>query len=83
MYLKSFVKAALAPIFTNFEGGARAEKNAIFLSTFFVTCFFLNFFFRHRKFGQNRAFLVFWGELRKSINLVDLKENVDKIFENF
>ena len=44
---KIFLKAHLAPIYTNFEG-ERAPKNAIFLSTFFKKCpktvFFLLFF---------------------------------------
>ena len=35
MDLKSFVKAALGPIFTNFEGGARAEKKRDFFINIF------------------------------------------------
>ena len=47
---KNFTKAPLAPIYTNFEGGARAEKTRFFLSKFsnasknaFLVLFFQNF----------------------------------------
>ena len=36
--LKIFVKAPLEPVYTNFEGGARAKKNAIFVSKFSKEC---------------------------------------------
>ena len=43
----NFLKAPLAPMYTNFEGGARAEKNAIFWSKLSKKCLkrlFLDFF---------------------------------------
>ena len=47
-YPENFLKVPWAPINTNFEGGARAEKARFFLSTFsqkvpkkpFLVCFF-------------------------------------------
>ena len=35
---KIFLKASLAPIYTNFEGERAPKKNAIFLSKFFKKC---------------------------------------------
>ena len=46
---KIFLKAPWAPLYTNFEGGARAEKKAIFLSKFSKKCRkapFLDWFFK-------------------------------------
>ena len=55
---KIFLKAPLAPIYSNFEGRAGAEKNAIFWSKFskmsLKFCFwtvFSKIFLRRRKFG--------------------------------
>ena len=68
---KIFLKAPLAPIYTNFEGKRAPKKNAIFLSTFFV---FLTVFSKIcrgakklAKIGAKQCF----GRARK-INLVDL-----------
>ena len=65
---KPFLKATLAPIYTNFEGEAR-QKNApkIVLKV------------RRRKLGQNRDFLVFWESSKNQFGRP--KKKVDKIFE--
>ena len=63
---KVFLKAPLAPIYTNIEGGARAEKNAVFQPVYSKLCL------RRRSFGPNGLFKRF-GRAWK-INLVDLKK---------
>ena len=64
---KIFLKAPLAPIYTNFEGERAPKKNTIFLSTFFKKCpktAFLAVFsencLQRRKFCQNRGKTVLW-----------------------
>ena len=62
---KNFLKA---PIYTNFEGGARAEKTQFFWSKFskkclktpFLTLFFSKVCLRCRNFCQNRGKTVLW-----------------------
>ena len=88
---KIFLKAPLAPIYTNFEGERAPKKNAIFLSKFFKKCpkrlfwlFFQKNCLRRRKFSQNRGKTVLqcFGRARK-INLVDLKKKRSTKFWNF
>ena len=65
---KIFLKAPLAPIYTNFKG-ERAPKKCNFLvkvfqkvsnKTFFVLFFFFNKLPAAQKIGQNRVFVVIW-----------------------
>ena len=63
---KIFLKAPWAPIYTKFEGGARAEKTQ-FLAKFFQECpktlfwpVFWKICLRRRKFCQYRVFGVIW-----------------------
>ena len=94
-YPKIFLKAPLAPIYTNIEGeggggrgGARVEKKTRFFDQLFsknaknavLACFFQNFACGAGNLAKARSFHCF-GKARK-INLVDLKK-VDKNFENF
>ena len=78
---KIFLKAPLAPIYTNFEGERAPKKNAIFLSKFFKKCpktaFLTVFFFQKfacgaTKFAKIGAKQCFGGA--RKINLVDLKK---------
>ena len=64
---KIFLKAPLAPIYTNFEGERAPKKNAIFLQNFFKKCpktvFFIVFSkicLRRTKFSQNRGKTELW-----------------------
>ena len=64
---KIFLKAPLAPMYTNFEGERAPKKNAIFLSNFFKKCpktDFLTVFskicLRRTKFSQNRVKTALW-----------------------
>ena len=81
---KIFLKAPLAPIYTNFEG-ERAPKNAIFCQNFpkstrkrLLYLFFFKVCMRLKKLAKTASF-QFFRRARK-INLVNLKKVV-KIFE--
>ena len=57
----------MAPIYTNFEGGARAEKTGFFGQNFpkkpknvYFLPVFSKFCLRRRKSGRNSVFLVLW-----------------------
>ena len=71
--LKIFLKAPLAPIYTNFEGGARAKKNVNLRSKFLL--------FKFDCGAENLIKLrsLLWFGRAQKINLVSLKK-VDKIF---
>ena len=70
---KIFLRAPLASIYTNFEGGRAPKKRDFFVTIFqkvlknsFFDCFFKNLPAAQKllpKWGQNSA----WGELEKSI----------------
>ena len=75
---KIFLKAPLAPIYTNFEG-ERAPKNAIFLSKFFKKCPKTAFLTVFQKFACGADNLAKIGAkqcfgIARKINLVDLKK---------
>ena len=60
MDLKIFQKA---PIYTNFEGGARRKKLELLIEMFqkvHKNAFFSKLCLLRRNFGQNRDFLVLW-----------------------
>ena len=84
-----FLKAPLAPIYTNYEGERAPKKNAcFFLSKFFKKCpktAFLTVFskicLRRRKFSQNRGKTVLWESTKNQF--VRPKKKVVKIFEFF
>ena len=82
---KNFLKALLAPIYTSFEGGARAEKTQFFGLNFPKSAFFwlvfLKFCLRRRKFGHNRNKTVPRESSKNQFGRS--KKKVDKIFENF
>ena len=71
---KNVLKEPLAPIYTNFKGGARAKKTQFFwtkfskkwLKTPFLACF-SEFWLRRRKFDQNEVFLVLWESSENKI----------------
>ena len=84
---KIFLKAPLAPIYTNFEGERAPKKNAIFLSKFFKKCpktAFLTVFsqicLRRRKFSQNRGKTVLWESSKNQFGRP--KKKVVKFLEN-
>ena len=82
--LKNFLKAPLAPIYTNFEGGASAGKKAQFFGQNFE-------FFKKRFFWPVFQFFAcgaeiltktgsfMWLRRTRKLTLVDLKK-VDKFF---
>ena len=83
--MKTFLKAPSAPIYDNFEGGAR-RKNAIFCSKVFKNCIktpFLACFLKKltaaQKIWSKWGLYSYLGELKK-INMVDLKKEVEKSF---
>ena len=85
---KIFLKAPLAPIYTNFEGEHEPKKNAFFLSKFFKKCpktAFLTVFskicLRRIKFCQNRGKTVLWESSKNQF--VRPKKKVVKILEKF
>ena len=87
--LKTFLKASVAPIYTNFEG-ERALKKRNFLVKFSKKCLKTPFFGLFHKFAccaENFVKLgsLYWlgKALTQKINLVDLKKKVDKIFKTF
>ena len=71
-----FLKASLAPIYTNFEGGARAEKTRFFEKKNFQkvpkNAFFGLFFFKilsaAQKFWPKQGLFGAFGELRKQFD---------------
>ena len=84
---KNFLKTPWAPIYTNFEGGARAEKNRVFLVNIakialkrLFCVFFQNFTCGAKNIWPKQVLFSVSGELEK-LNLVDLKKKkkVDKI----
>ena len=83
--LKIVLKAPLAPIYTNFEGGARAVKTRFFGRHFpkkkprRLFWLFSKIRLRRRKFVQIRVFIMVedMGRAQK-INLVDLKKRSTK-----
>ena len=84
---KIVLKAPSAPIFTNIEGGARAEKR-IFFSIFFKKCLKLTFsacLFKimpaAQKFWPKQGLFSALAELEKLIRPT-YKKKVDKKFEN-
>ena len=87
---KIFLKAPLAPIYTNFEGERAPKKTKFFCQNFsksaqkrLFDCFFKNLPAAQKLFTKIGAKQCF-GRARK-INLVDLKKKkkVVKILENF
>ena len=93
---KIFLKAPLAPIYTNFQGGARAQKTRFFRQNFPMRkCrqnFSKNFLFglvfsklclRRRKIGQNRVFLLLWKSLENQFDRSKKKSTeFSEIFES-
>ena len=87
-----FLKAPLAPVYTNFEGERAPKKNAIFLSTFFKKCpktAFLTVFSkickRRRKFYQNMGKTVLRESSKNQFDRPKKKkgrQNFGKFFEN-
>ena len=87
---KIFLKAPLAPIYTNFEGERAPKKNAIFLSKFFKKCpktAFLTVFskicLRRRKFCQNRRKTVLWESSKNQFGRPKKKKKNRQNFGNF
>ena len=85
---KIFLKAPLAPIYTNFEGECAQKKKRDFLSKFFEKCpktAFLTSFsticLRRRKFCQNRGKTVLWESSKNQFGRP--KKKVVKFFEFF
>ena len=70
---KVFPKAPLAPIYTNFEGGAHAKKTRFFNQIFQKSVLkrFLAYFFKilpaAQKIWPKPGLFSAWGELGKSI----------------
>ena len=87
---KIFLKALLAPIYTNFEGERAPKKNAIFFVKIFQKVpkngFFLTVFskicLRRRKICQNRGKTVLWESSKNQFGRPK-KKKVVKILENF
>ena len=87
---KNFSRGALAPIYTNFQGGARAEKKRYFLVKIFkivqkktlLWTFLSKFCLRRRNFGQNRVFLLVWEISENQFDRAE-KKTFDKISKNF
>ena len=86
--LKFFLKAPLAPIYSNFEGERAPKKTRFFCNIFSKSAqkrlfwlFFQKFACGPENFAKIGAKQSF-GRARK-INLVDLKKKVVKILENF
>ena len=86
---KIFLKAPLAPIYTNFEGERAPKKKRIFLSNFFKNCpktAFFTLFFQKLACGAENLAKVgakqCFGRARK-INLVDLKKRSSKFWKIF
>ena len=86
---KIFLKAPLAPIYTNFEG-ERAPKKRDFFVKIFQNCpktAFLTVFskicLRRRKFSQSRAKTVLWESSKNQFGRPKKKKKVVKILENF
>ena len=85
---KVFLRAPLAPIYTNFEGERAPKKNAIFLSKFFKKCpktAFLTVFSKiclwRRKFCQSTGKTVLWESSKNQFGRP--KKKVVKVLENF
>ena len=86
---KIFLKAPLAPIYTNFEG-ERAPKKRYFLSKFFKKCpktAFLTFFskncLRRRKLCQNRGKTVLWESSKNQFGRPKKKKRSSKFWKIF
>ena len=85
---KIFLKAPLAPIYTNFEWERAPKKKREFLAKFFKKCpktAFLTVFskicLRRRKFCKNRGKTVLWESSKNQFGRP--KKKVVKILENF
>ena len=87
-----FLKAPLAPIYTNFMRERAPKKTRFFLSKFFKKCpktAFLTVFFsknclRRRKFSKNRGKTVLWESSKNQFGRPKKKgrQNFGKFFEN-
>ena len=90
---KIFLKAPLAPIYTNFEGERAPEKKTrFFVKIFqkvpkkgFFDCFFFKFACgaENRKFSQNRAETVPWESSKNQFGRPKKNKKVVKIFDFF
>ena len=87
---KIFLKAPLAPIYTNVEGECAPKKTHFFLSKFFKKCpktAFLTVFskicLRRRKFCQKRGRTVLWESSKNQFGRSEKRSsNFGKFFEN-
>ena len=86
---KIFLKAPLAPIYTNFEG-ERAPKKRDFFSKFFKNCpktafvtVFSKIFLRRRKFCQSRGKTVLWESSKNQFDRPKKKKKSSKFWKIF
>ena len=86
---KNFLKVPLAPIYTNSEGGARAEKKRFFDKNFpsawkrLFWPVFPKFCLRRTHFGRNRASVVLWESSENQFEKTDLKKRTTKFSKLF
>ena len=88
---KIFIKAPLAPIYTNFEGERAPKKNAIFFVKIFqkvpkngiFDCFLKKIGLRRTKFRQDRGKTVLWESSKNQFGWPKKKgrQNFGKFFE--
>ena len=85
---KTFLNAPSPPIYTNFEWGPRAEKNAIFrskvfkkcLKTPFLACFFLNFACCAKNLAKIGTRTVLWESSKNQFGRPKKMSKFSKIF---
>ena len=80
---KKILKAPLTPIYSKFEGGARAEKMQFFGQKVLFWPVFSYICLRCRYFGRNRDFVVHWESSKNLFGRPKRRSTeFSKIFEN-